>query len=622
LRVLNAQPIRRQVVVAAILLLLPLVAAVIWSSNRTVHERELELQGEATSIASTAAAYLNQYLTGLDSLASALSRHPDVRALRGPESSGLFAALHAEQPLILNLMLTSPDGDICASALPIPDDRRGPVELPYVSQVVTTGRPVVSDFSLGRVTHKPTVVLGYPVRDDAGSVVGVLGFGVNLERLQTVFAAIPLPEGSVVTLTDRASRVLARSLEPERFIGTTVSAAASEAKDAPPTVIGTGVDGVVRIFGNAAVDRGPWLISVGIPKSVAMNRVSPLSRRNLAIAGFGILGTLLISLWLANTLADGLEHLRSAAQRIAAGDLSPPPRRTRVANLELAQLQDAFIMMAKNLRDTREKLDHQVEEERRMTETLQSLQRQVVRQERLTAVGLLVSGVAHELNNPLQAILGTLELLERHPGLSPSALEEVAFVKTQSGRAREIIRNLSRFSSQQKGPPALVDLRDVIAEIVQLRRRNLDSASITLTVEASSTRPVYANFTELEQVTLNFVINAQQSLESSERKKGAIVIRLYDVGRRVRLEVLDDGPGVSPEDEPKLFQPFFTTKPVGKGTGLGLSVSYGIIDSYGGSIGYRRNEWGGAMFFFELPASPDTPPHTEHDRPAVLHRSV
>ena len=113
-----------------------------------------------------------------------------------------------------------------------------------------------------------------------------------------------------------------------------------------------------------------------------------------------------------------------------------------------------------------------------MREALQSLQRQVVRQERLAAVGVLVSGVAHELNNPLQAILGTLELLERHPGLSPSALEEVAFVKTQSGRAREIIRNLSRFSSQQSGPPALVDLREVIDEIVQLRKRNLESASI------------------------------------------------------------------------------------------------------------------------------------------------
>jgi two-component system, NtrC family, sensor kinase len=252
-----------------------------------------------------------------------------------------------------------------------------------------------------------------------------------------------------------------------------------------------------------------------------------------------------------------------------------------------------------------------------MRETVQSLQRQVVRQERLAAVGLLVSGVAHELNNPLQAILGTAELLEREAELSPAVKEEIAFVKTQSGRAREIIRNLSRFSSQQSGPPSFIDLRDVVSEVVQLRKRDLDNSSIKLEVEAPLTRRVYANFTEIEQVALNFVINAQQSIESAGQSRGRILIRVSDIGKKVRLEVLDNGTGVSAEDEPKLFQPFFTTKPVGKGTGLGLSVSYGIIDSYGGAIGYRNNDWGGATFFFELPGS--DMPVSANDGPAVLH---
>jgi signal transduction histidine kinase len=113
---------------------------------------------------------------------------------------------------------------------------------------------------------------------------------------------------------------------------------------------------------------------------------------------------------------------------------------------------------------------------------------------------------------------------------------------------------------------------------------------------------VSTSFTEIEQVVLNFVINAQQSISMAKIVGGRIQVRVTDRGPHVRLEVMDNGPGVDARDEPKLFQPFFTTKPIGQGTGLGLSVSYGIIESCGGTIGYQRNEWGGATFYFDLPA--------------------
>ena len=496
--------------------------------------------------------------------------------------------------------------------------------------MIASGKPIVTELTNGVVTGKPTVILAYPVRrEGSDAVAGVLGIGLDLAKLQTLFSDIPLPENSVVTMTDARGRVLARSRDAERYIGKPTDSRALPPGEVPRTQTLAGLDGIERFYGNAVIARGPWLLSVGIPTGVAVARAAPMYRRDFVIASAMTLTLVFVALFAASMMGSGINRVRDAVQRIANGDLSPPVR-SRVPNRELAELQEAFITMAANLRETHQALDVQIEQERKMRETLQSLQRQVVRQERLAAVGILVSGVAHELNNPLQAILGTAELLERHRGLSPEALDELAFVKTQSGRAREIIRNLSRFSSQQSGPPALVDLRDVINEVVQLRRRDLDNSSILLDIEISTLRKVYANFTEVEQVTLNFVINAQQSIEAAGRAHGRILIRVFDAGKRVRLEVQDDGPGVAPEDEPKLFQPFFTTKPVGKGTGLGLSVSYGIIESYVGSIGHFANEWGGATFFFELPVSEPAARPTPSalslakpdDRPPVLHRSV
>jgi two-component system NtrC family sensor kinase len=287
--------------------------------------------------------------------------------------------------------------------------------------------------------------------------------------------------------------------------------------------------------------------------------------------------------------------------------------------------------MAANLREAQSALDSQVVQERKLNETLQSLQGQIVRQERLAAVGLLASGVAHEVNNPLQAIVGAIELLEREGTFSREALSHIHFVKTQTSRAREVVRSLARFSSQQMGSPSAINLNDVVADVLRLRARDVEQAKVAVDVHASTSHKVYANMTELEQVTSNLLLNAVQAVEAKHQSVDGrrIEIRVFDAGAVVRLEVHDNGTAVSHGDEAKLFQPFFTTKPVGSGTGLSLSVSYGIIESYGGNIGYFRNPWGGATFFYELPVlDPSSEPAVtrsqanDDDTAAVLRRPI
>ena len=580
------------------MLLLLLGTAMIWSALKARAERADEVQAEAGTIASTAATILSEDFATLDAMASTLLRHPAVIAADGPACQRLFTGLLMDQPLLGNVLLRGGDGRLIATAVPSPAPEAAAP--PIVAQVLQSGRPQSSQLVIGPITRRRTVFLAYPVRNDAGRVTGVLGFSILLPQLEMLFSKLPLPEGSVVVLADQRNLIMARSVDSEKYIGSSIDIQPG----APRTSFQLDADGVERFHGNAMIDRGPWLLSVAIPRSEVLRRLAPLWQRNLIIIAIALLSILGFAFWISWQTAIDLKRLQVAAQKIASGDLSPPVERS-VPNREMEQLQSSFVTMAARLRDARDTVDRQMAQERKMLEAVQSLQRQVVRQERLAAVGLLVSGVAHELNNPLQAILGTIELVERQSNVPADILEEIALVKTQSLRAREIIRNLSRFSNQQPGTPAAVDVREVIAEVVQLRKRELDGAGIALDIETSSVRPVFASFTEIEQVALNFVINAQQAIEGTGKPNGRILIRLSDAGKKVRFEVWDNGPGVAAANEQKLFQPFFTTKPVGQGTGLGLSVSYGIVDAYGGATGYFNNDWGGATFFFELPAAAD-----------------
>lgn len=322
----------------------------------------------------------------------------------------------------------------------------------------------------------------------------------------------------------------------------------------------------------------------------------------LAILAAALVGWLAAVVVLSRRLARSVSHFDAAAKRIASGDFSAI-RHEPMAARAFQQLQSAFDQMLERFNQTRQALDAQMGEERRIRQELQSLQRQVIRQERLAAVGQLVSGVAHEINNPLQAILGFAELLQMQPDVPDSVKADLLLIQKESTRACGIIRNLALFARQQPGEAAPVRLSDIISSVVELRQRRLETEHIELRIDDGSKLPVLAVLTELQQVLLNFVVNAEQAILMSGRLPGCITIRSRDEGSRVILEVEDTGPGIPAENEAKLFQPFFTTKPVGQGTGLGLSVSYGIIDSLGGRIGHRNGRAGGAVFFFELPAA-------------------
>ena len=595
MRTFWALPLRRQLLLAIPLLLVPVVVAAVWSGLETVRERTEELASEAELLGRTLSAYLSRDVTSLDQMVSGMRTSPAVRAFDSPGVAQLFTRFIGGPAAIVGLTLVRSDGSEVASTGVKP--QTSPLGSGAESGESIDGRVVLPMRSSPSGERYVTFV--YPLPGDDGVNAATLAIAVDVKRIQNAFSSLPLPEGAVGTVYEQDGSILARSVDAEQYIGTSASTVLRAA--APPRVE-DGPDRIERMHADLAVDGVPWMVSVGLPTTLAYERTTAIWSRSLAILGLGIAGWLLIAVVLSRRLAASVSHLDATAQRIAAGDFSPMERKPMLSR-EFDELQNAFDSMLRRFNASRQMLDAQMAEERRIRKELESLQGQVIRQERLAAVGQLVSGVAHEINNPLQAILGFAELLQMQSDVSESVKSDLKLIQKESARACGIIRNLALFARQQPGAAAPVHMIDAMTAVAELRQRRLESEDIQLHVDDQSTQPVMAVVTELQQVVLNFVVNAEQAILASGRLPGRITMRAYDKDGRVVLEVEDTGPGVKPEDEAKLFQPFFTTKPVGQGTGLGLSISYGIIDSLGGQIGYRTAPPGGSIFYFTLPAA-------------------
>src|SRR5688572_995879 len=591
-------PLRQQLFIALAFLLVPMVLAAGGLGYEEYRETVDEFAQQTQATARRSAASIERELTGLDRMARNLSINAVFQAMDAEGVGPLLSPQRQQRPSLLSIVLVDMSGTPVAHGTGDEKFPDGWSEL--MSPVIHKGMRVVTSLRKS-AAGTPYITVAYPVSDRSGTIVGAVLCHVNPRLLVSNADTLALPEGSVVTLTEMDGRVIARNLEPDRFIGQLSDSDWAAGAPEPPQQL-EGADGVRRLYSEALVEGGPWLVSVGIPMSVAYQRAFSLWTRSSTILALGLSGWLIVVLVFSRRLTSSVAYLEGAAQRIAAGDFSPIEPRP-MPTREFEQLQLAFGQMLTRFNETRAALDAQMTEQRRMLEELQSLQRQVIRQERLAAVGQLVSGVAHEINNPLQAILGFAELLQMQADVSDDVKNDLILIQKESARACGIIRNLALFARQQTGEAARVRLGDVITSVAELRQRRLEQEDIELRVEDESKQQVLAVMTELQQVLLNFVVNAEQAIVMSGRRPGRVTLRTRDEGDRIILEVEDTGPGVPHDNEAKLFQPFFTTKPVGQGTGLGLSVSYGIIDSLGGHIGYRRAAAGGALFYFDLPAA-------------------
>jgi CheY-like chemotaxis protein/anti-sigma regulatory factor (Ser/Thr protein kinase) len=223
-----------------------------------------------------------------------------------------------------------------------------------------------------------------------------------------------------------------------------------------------------------------------------------------------------------------------------------------------------------------------------------------VQAEKLTALGEVVSGVAHELNNPLAGVLGYAQLLMRGP-MEGRHQRSVERILDAALRCQKIVQNLLAFSRRSPSEKRSLGLNGLVDKALDLKEYDLRTAQIEVVRDLEPDLPkTMLDFNQMQQVLLNLIQNAQYAM-ARHRGKGRLVLRTRHRGSVVELRVEDDGPGIAREHLARIFDPFFTTKPIGEGTGLGLSISYGIVRDHGGRIWAESDPGRGTTLVVEVP---------------------
>lgn len=373
-----------------------------------------------------------------------------------------------------------------------------------------------------------------------------------------------------------------------------------------------------RTYRGRMLAAGNWYVSGYSPlrnyegRIIGMLAVGRLERaytsiRNRVILSFVVIATIgficvigITYLEIGNIMLP-VEKMVAATRNIAAGRFDQEVQ-SSPQHGEIALLANSFNTMLKSLRQMRSDLEEwgQTLEEKvkQRSEELGVMQARVAQSERLASLGILAAGVAHEINNPLGAIMA-LSALTLEDVQDDASRENLQVVIRQTERCRDIVKGLLQFSRHSKANPELTNLNQILQDTLYLVTKQVQFLNITVATNYDPDLPsVMANKSELEEVFMNILINAAQAMQ----ERGTITVTSRSASDDfVEVVISDTGCGVPPDKIGQIFHPFFTTKESGHGTGLGLSIAYGIITSHHGSITVESEVGKGTTFNIRLP---------------------
>jgi signal transduction histidine kinase len=602
--------------------MLPALAIQAYNEIDGRRTREAEVADDALRLARFASGELDRIVDNGHALLVALAELPAVRDFDQPACTAYVTELQKRFPQYLSITAIDLDGHPFCSNIPIPPGTTA-ADRDFFQEAKTSGRLVVAGYLVGRIVKKPVLPLLLGFRDRSEQIAGVVAVALDLDWLARYFTETrPFTPRAALAIADRHGTILARLPDNARYVGKSFSPDydAELFATQPGTAEIVGIDGAVRIVGfiPASVSASGLYVGVGMDKSAAFAGINAATRFGFLLIALGLATGLAVA-WLGGHffISRPIDRLAVAAREWGRGNFAARtglgPNRS-----ELTLLAHTFDAMA-------EDLHHQQQENRRLLATLEQrvaertevlettnreLRGEMERRERaeevlrhmqkIEALGQLTGGVAHDFNNILQVILGTLEMVQRRLAQNGSVTEansgpQITAAQRSAERAAVLTQQLLAFARRQPLAPQLLDLNRLVQGMSELLRRTLGETIDIETVLAGGLWPVSVDFSQLENAIVNLAVNARDAMPGGGKltieTANAFLDEVYTSqetelrpGQYVLLAMTDNGCGMPKEVLEQAFDPFFTTKQIGQGTGLGLSQVYGFIKQSGGHV--------------------------------------
>jgi len=618
-------PIRLQLMIIVAIVAFPAAGIIIYSGIQHRDQAIKHARVDTQNLVELVASEQRLLVASAQQLLVTLAQLPEINEKDVANTNLFLSRILKLHPSIGNIFIADRTGTIWASAAPFTTkitihDRR------YFKNAMATGQLSSGEYQIGRISHVPTLNLGYPYWDSEGKIVGAICVGMSLENYKVLLKQTQVPSRTYMVLIDHKGIVLFGATVPETQAGDTFDQALFKSMQEGPdadTSIAVGIAGdsprqkryisyrKLRLQGEQAPYMYIW---VGIPVESALSESTNQLVRSMLLFAFVLVSALLLAWFVGKrSISDRITLLETASQNVANGNLQ-----IRVSDLikggELGSLSESFDAMARQVLSREQILgekQHQLEElnlnlEQRIAHAVSDLRKKdqmLIQQGRQAALGEMIGNIAHQWRQPLN----TLGLIIQETGMTYGREGFSENLQANTQKAMALIQHMSKtiddFGSYFKPEniKKLFNVNDAVSKTLDLVEPMMRNMDIDMRFIQIDTAEVYGYANEYAQVLLNIIFNCRDAFQVGEiNGQGVIKITAGKENDKSVVTVADNAGGIPENIIDKIFDPYFTTKGPDKGTGIGLYMSKTIIEQHMGGRLTVRNLEGGVEFRIEI----------------------